>query len=63
MSTPELLRLDHFIHAAERKSPQENIAQLAYAIWQSRGCPDNSAENDWIEAEMQLSNSPVETSR
>jgi len=27
------------------------IAELAYALWQSRGCPSNSADADWLEAE------------
>ena len=37
---------------------QENstasIAQLAYALWQNRGCPIGSPEDDWIEAENQV---------
>jgi Protein of unknown function (DUF2934) len=33
----------------------EDIAQLAYALWQQRGCPAGSAETDWLEAEQQLS--------
>ena len=36
-------------------SVQENIAKLAHALWQSRGCPMGSAEQDWIEAERQMS--------
>ena len=34
-------------------TPHE-IAVLAYALWQERGCPDGSPENDWYEAERQL---------
>ena len=34
-------------------TPHE-IAVLAYALWQGRGCPDGSPENDWYEAERQL---------
>lgn len=33
---------------------QERIAQLAYALWQYRGCPIGSAEEDWLEAERQI---------
>jgi|SwirhisoilCB2_FD_contig_41_13193906_length_262_multi_4_in_0_out_0_1 Protein of unknown function (DUF2934) len=33
---------------------QDDIARLAYALWQRRGCPDGSAEMDWLEAETQL---------
>jgi hypothetical protein len=32
----------------------ENIAKLAYALWQYRGCPIGSPELDWAEAESQL---------
>ena len=32
-----------------------DTAQLAYALWQQRGCPAGSAETDWLEAEQQLS--------
>jgi hypothetical protein len=28
-----------------------DIANLAYALWQYRGCPEGSAEQDWYEAE------------
>jgi len=28
-----------------------DIAEIAYALWQSRGCPSNSAGADWLEAE------------
>ncbi len=30
------------------------IQKLAYQIWQSRGCPEGSSENDWLEAEHKL---------
>ena len=36
-------------------SRQADIARLAYALWQQRGCPVGSAETDWLEAEQQLS--------
>lgn len=35
-------------------SMQEDIARLAYALWQQRGCPSGSAEFDWFEAEQKL---------
>lgn len=34
---------------------QQDVAHLAYALWQQRGCPTGSAEIDWLEAEQQLS--------
>jgi len=33
----------------------ERISQLAYSLWQQRGCPTGSANEDWLEAERQLS--------
>ncbi len=38
----------------QQQISQDDIAQLAYALWQRRGCPDGSAEIDWLEAEAQL---------
>jgi hypothetical protein len=32
----------------------EEIARLAYAFWQARGCPEDSPEEDWFHAEQQL---------
>jgi hypothetical protein len=33
---------------------QQDIANLAYALWQQRGSPEGSAEEDWKEAETRL---------
>lgn len=30
------------------------IGELAYSLWQARGCPDGTAEQDWLDAEKQL---------
>jgi hypothetical protein len=38
----------------------EEIANLAYALWQERGCPDGSPDDDWYDAENRLSSSRVE---
>jgi hypothetical protein len=42
-------------------SPQEfsheRCSELAYSLWQQRGCPEGSADEDWLEAEKQLRNS------
>jgi hypothetical protein len=32
----------------------KSVAQIAYQLWESRGCPDGSAERDWLEAERLL---------
>jgi hypothetical protein len=30
---------------------QQQIAELAYSLWQARGAPEGSARVDWAEAE------------
>lgn len=51
---------------AVERDPAESLSQtalsgevsnLAYTLWQRRGCPIGSAEVDWLEAERQLSQS------
>jgi Protein of unknown function (DUF2934) len=32
----------------------EQIAALAYQLWQQRGCPDGSPDVDWLKAEAEL---------
>ena len=32
----------------------EDIARLAYELWEARGCPEGSAEEDWSRAVAQL---------
>jgi hypothetical protein len=45
----------------EEQQQHEDIARLAYAIWQDRGCPHGSDVEDWFEAEQQLSKRHVAT--
>ena len=33
---------------------QTDIAALAYKLWQARGCPDGSPEEDWFHAAQAL---------
>ncbi len=33
---------------------QEEIAMLAHNLWQARGCPEGSPEEDWYRAEEEL---------
>jgi Protein of unknown function (DUF2934) len=35
---------------------REAIGRLAYFYWEERGCPDNSADEDWFRAEAELRN-------
>jgi hypothetical protein len=32
----------------------EDIAALAHALWQARGCPEGSPEEDWFHAVQEL---------
>lgn len=42
-------------HAAS--ATHEQIAVLAYEIWQQRGCPEGCPEEDWFRAEQELTGS------
>jgi hypothetical protein len=36
----------------------EDIAKLAYVLWEARGCPVGSPEDDWFHAEAELKAAP-----
>jgi hypothetical protein len=38
----------------EEQEQQQAIANLAYELWQQRGAPQGSSEQDWMEAERLL---------
>jgi len=52
---------DSPLYQATQAFSQEEIAQLAYALWRQRGSPEGFPETDWLEAEEQLRKS-LETS-
>ena len=33
---------------------REQVARLAYQLWEQRGCPEGSPEEDWFRAEQEL---------
>lgn len=35
-------------------STHEDITAVAYSLWQARGCPEGSPEEDWFKAESAL---------
>ena len=35
-------------------SPEDEVRLLAYQYWEERGCPNDSAEEDWIRAEQEI---------
>ena len=38
----------------QQQQRQQEIANLAFALWQRRGSPNGSSEQDWLEAERIL---------
>lgn len=36
-------------------SREHHIRELAYQLWVARGCPEGNSDQDWLEAESQLS--------
>ena len=59
MSAPAVAGPDSIQSSPEGENQmdqQQEIAQLAYSLWQQRGCPEGSASQDWIEAEERLRN-------
>ena len=40
-------------------SLHDEIAKLAYALWEARGGSEGSAEQDWLEAERRLQETQV----
>ena len=47
VSAPPMQEPEHGVSPAE-------IAEAAYQRWVERGCPQGSAEEDWLEAEKEL---------
>jgi len=47
VSEPEQPVLDSVTERAE-------VEQLAYSLWEARGCPPGSAEEDWFRAEEEI---------
>jgi hypothetical protein len=41
----------------------QDLAKLAYALWEQRGCPFGSPEVDWLEAERKLREGSEHVSR
>ena len=42
------------VSATPVEPTHEEIAVIAYALWQDRGCPHGSPEVDWLKAEQML---------
>jgi len=44
---------------AETACNEDEVAALAYKLWQERGCPIGSDQEDWFRAEDELKNRKV----
>jgi hypothetical protein len=42
------------VQARINNARTEDIARLAYSLWEARGCQDGSPEEDWFRAEQEL---------
>ena len=64
---PETNRPPRIESASHSQVPEtsmhEDIAKLAYALWQQRGCPEGSPDFDWLEAERKLRESSEQVPR
>jgi len=40
--------------SASTELSYEEVARMAYFMWQDRGCPDGSPDEDWFRAEETL---------
>jgi hypothetical protein len=47
-------RTEHGADAIAHKAKEREIAALAHKLWQARGCPEGSPEEDWLRAVEEL---------
>jgi hypothetical protein len=50
-STTSVGAVKESVEFREARYLQEDIAALAYTLWQSRGCPHGTPDEDWFNAE------------
>jgi len=46
--------------SSHKMTSKQSIAELAYRLWNERGRPHGSEEEDWLEAERQLAANAAE---
>ena len=51
---PEQHEVENFGSEADALPSRDQIAAKAFELWQARGCPQGSAERDWLDAEAEL---------
>ena len=50
----QTVTIDHGVIVRSQKAREEEIPALAYKLWQDRGCPDGSPQEDWFRAIEEL---------
>jgi hypothetical protein len=45
---------DHIVVVHAQEAREEDIPALAYKLWQARGCPEGSSQEDWFRAIEEL---------
>jgi hypothetical protein len=48
---------DRAVIVRTQEVSEEDIAVLAYKLWQARGCPEGSSQEDWFHAVAELKDS------
>ena len=49
-----LAAVPHPLTGSAGKPTHDEIAALAYSLWQARGCPEGTPGEDWVNAEKAL---------
>jgi hypothetical protein len=47
-------RTDHVVIVRPHAAREEDIPIIAYKLWQARGCPEGSSQEDWFRAVKEL---------
>jgi hypothetical protein len=48
------VKTDPVVIVRAHEAREEDILILAYKLWQARGCPEGSSQNDWFRAVEEL---------
>ena len=44
----------------QKRLGHDDVSSRAYLLWQERGCPNDSAEEDWLQAEREIESQETE---
>lgn len=43
--------LNGHVSRSDSREDHQTVAEIAFSLWQERGCPEGSPEEDWYRAE------------